>query len=200
MAEIHSYSGPMASGKSLELLKMIHMYSNVNKEPVLLVNYKGDDRGDHSDGDCHGATTHAYGDSSMKIPLGKYVVSMRVHNLSEITDDIVNKYSVIGIDEAQFYPDLENFVRKHHRNYRLKFYLAGLKFDSDNEPFGQLDRLEDIATTSQKFHSICSQCNPRDMVPAAFTFFNGSKGKEIVSGGLDIYQPLCARHYFKIDI
>lgn len=200
MAEIHIYSGPMASGKSSELLKMIHMYSNTTKEEVLLINFKGDDRGgDHDDNHVSGATTHAYGDSSLRIPLGKYVRSIRVNALSEIEDSVVEKYSVIGIDEAQFYPDLEVFIRKHFFNCGLTFYLAGLKFDSDNEPFGQLGKLENIATTSQKFHSICTRCDPKHKVPAGFTFFHGSKGKEIVSGGLDKYQPLCARHYFNIE-
>lgn len=193
MAQVHIFSGPMASSKTFELLKILHAYSNIHKEEVLLVNFKKDTRGDVSE---HGATTHMYGDSSLKIPLGKYVNNIRVDRLSEISDETVNKYSVIGIDEAQFYPDLEEFIRKHFRNYNLKFYLAGLTYDSDNEPFGQLSKLEDIATTSQKFHSICTRCDPKDNVPAAFTYYNGTKGKEIVSGGLELYQPLCGRHYF----
>lgn len=195
MAEIHIYSGPMASGKTSKLLKKLHEYSNIYKRSVLLISYTEDYRGIES-----GISTHMYSDYSIKVPLGKYVNHIKVKNLSEIPDVILHQYSIIGIDEAQFYPDLEVFVRRHHLNPNLKFYLAGLKFTAENKPFGQLNNLEDIATTSRKFHSICARCDPSLNVAAGFTSYIGRKDKDILIGGLDIYEPLCTRHYFNVDV
>jgi thymidine kinase len=201
MAQIHIYTGPMASGKTTKLLEKIHEYSNIYKKPVLLINYRKDDRGISRDTIVsNGVSTHTYGDYSTKVPLGKYVYCVRVNTLSEIEDVILHQYSVIGIDEAQFYPDLELFIRKHHLNSRLRFYISGLTFTAENKPFGQLKNLEDISTTYQKFNSICSQCNPDREVPAGFTSFIGGKDTDVVIGGLDVYEPLCALHYFGIEV
>lgn len=195
MASIHIYTGPMGSEKTSNILARIHKYSNITKERVLLINFSEDNRSESRDG----VSTHVYGDSSEKIPIGKYIDSVKVNILKEITDDIIGRYSVIGIDEAQFYPDLEEYIRYHSHNSNLTLYIAGLCFDSNNEPFGQVRNLLDIATTFEKLTAICSLCEPRMMSQASFTFATGKKpNAEVAIGGLDMYKPLCHRHYIQM--
>ena len=191
MASINIYTGPMASGKTSKMMEKLHKYSNVTKERVLLVNFKGDDR----TLDSHGISTHFYGDHSIKIPIGKYIDPIRVTCLDELDEDFLIKYNIIGIDESQFYPDLENFIRYYGKNVKFTFYISGLSFDSDNNPFGQTLNLLDIATTFEKMTAICSLCNPRSMKPAAFTYTDKKKNNVIAIGGLDMYKPLCHFHY-----
>lgn len=199
MAQIHIFTGPMASGKTTKLLEKIHEYSNIYKRPVLLINFRGAERTTSLECYEKGVSTHVYGDYNIKVPVGKYVNCVKVNNLSEIEDVILYQYSVIGIDEAQFYPDLESFIRRHHLNSRLTFYLSGLTFTAENKPFGQLKNLEDISTTYRKFHSICARCEPELKTPAGQTSFIGGKNTEIVIGGLELYEPLCAKHYFGVE-
>jgi thymidine kinase len=195
MAEIHVYTGPMASGKTSKMLSILHKYSNITKERVLLINFSGDDRVK----DCSsGISTHMYGDSSSKIPIGKYIDPIRVNNLNDLNDmDILNNYSMIGIDEAQFYPDLNAFIRKHIRS-DIKFHISGLAYDSDNKIFGQISSLLDISTTFEKMTAICSKCSHKSMTLAGFTFSTKEKDSVISIGGMDMYTPLCLKHYLGI--
>lgn len=192
MAVIHVRTGPMACSKTAELMKFIHMYSNVNRTNVLLINFSGDNRTDSEDG----VSTHMYGDSSKKVLLGKYIIPLKTTKLFDIPEDVIQKYNVIGIDEGQFYDDLEDFIRKYHRDYNKIFFISGLSFDSENRPFGQIANLLDIATTFEKMTAICPDCNPKEMSPASFTYYNGKKDSVVQIGGLELYKPLCALHYY----
>lgn len=184
----------MASGKTSKMLDILHKFSNVTKERVLLVNFSGDDRASQDSG----ISTHMYGDSSYKIPIGKYIDTIRVNALSDIPQEKVDSYNMIGIDEAQFYPDLHKFAMSNITN-DLKLYIAGLSFDSDNEVFGEVSKLLHIATTFEKLSAICSKCDPKSMVPAGFTYSSKKKDSVVCIGGLDLYMPLCMMHYYDMN-
>lgn len=193
MAVIHVKTGPMASEKTSSMLRDIHKFSNVAKERVLLINFSKDSRGS-----CEsGVSTHMYGDSKFRIPIGKYIDPIRVSKLHDISKDTLGKYDHIAIDEAQFYPDLNSFIRSFQRDPSKTFYIAGLSFDSNNKPFGQVADLLDIATTFVKQTAICPVCDPKLMIPAAFTHVNHQKSDVVEIGGLDVYVPMCHRHYLE---
>lgn len=194
MAQIHVHTGPMASGKTSKMLHNLHKYSNVTRERVLLINFRGDSRANDSE---TGVSTHMYGDSSAKVPLGKYVDAHKVYRLSDLDHlNIFDNYNMIGIDEAQFYPDLKDFIVNNlHKN--CIFHIAGLSYDSDNNEFGELLKIQQFCTTFEKMSAICSECNPRSMTPAGFTYCEQLKESVVTIGGLDIYKPLCLRHYLE---
>jgi thymidine kinase len=191
MAIIQIYTGPMASGKTSKMLDQLHKYSNVTKERVLLVLFKGDTR-------SSGISTHMYGDSSKKIPIGKYIDTIMVDKLEDIIS--ISGYNIIGIDEAQFFTDLEEFVRRNSIYEKYTFHISGLSFDSNNKPFGYLMNLLDIATTFEKMTAICSRCDPRIMSPAGFTFAEVPKESVVKIGGLDMYRPLCYKHFLEAKL
>lgn len=194
MASLRVFSGPMASGKTDNLLKELHKFSNVTKEPVLLINFDGDDRTDAS----HGASTHMYGDSSMTIPLGKNIIPRRVENLMSLSKDYVDKFSVIGIDEAHFYPDLLMFISRTIEDRNKTIYVAGLGYDSDNNDFGQVNLLLPHATVFTKLSAYCSECDPKSFTPAGFTAYDGEKKSAVEIGGLERYRPRCTYHYYSM--
>lgn len=190
MAFIHIYTGPMASGKTSKMLDILHRYSNVTKDRVLLINFLGD----HRSTSTNGISTHLYGDYNQDLPLGKYIDVARVNVLFDVKN--VEDYSIIGIDEAQFFPDLELFIKKYLTFNNLTFHISGLSYDSDNNIFGQINNILPYSTTYEKMSAICSRCDPKKMIPAGFTICNINKNDIITIGGLDIYQPVCLFHYY----
>lgn len=192
MAEIHILTGPMASGKTSKMLERIHRFSNVSKKNVLLILFSGDDRAGE------GVSTHAYGDSSSKIPLGKYIKPIRTTKLMDIPDSVVSEYEMIGIDEAQFYPDLQDFINTHLKKEMI-FHISGLSHDSDNKKFGQIMDLFNIATTLRKLPAICCHHELHLMKKACITrYLAETKDSVVKIGGLESYEPVCLKCYLKL--
>ena len=107
---VHIILGCMYSGKSTELRRRISRYEAVGI-PTLTVTSTLDTRG---------------GD-----------VTTRVKFLRELLDTPeLRAAKVVGIDEAQFFPDLLDFVREMEHEKTL--IIAGLDGDSNREPFGQI--------------------------------------------------------------
>ena len=57
--------------------------------------------------------------------------------LSDKHKNLYEKATVIGIDEAQFFPDLRTFVLRAEVDHKI-LILAGLDGDSERRPFGQI--------------------------------------------------------------
>lgn len=112
--------GCMFSGKSTELIRRLSRYEAVGIS-TLLINSSLDTRTDNS------VKTHDN--------VTKY--AKKTTNLMSIVD--TQEYlsnNVIGIDEAQFFPDLKEFVLYSENNKTL--IIAGLDGDSERQPFGQI--------------------------------------------------------------
>jgi len=112
--------GCMFSGKSTELLRRLSRYQAINID-TLLINHLFDTRTGNS------IKTH---DNLEK-------KALKVKTLMEIvnTDEYLNS-NVIGIDEAQFFTDLKEFVLYSEKNKTI--IIAGLDGDSNREPFGEI--------------------------------------------------------------
>ena len=61
----------------------------------------------------------------------------KVNHLSELSEDY-GSYDVVGIDEGQFFSDLQGFVLKLVECYNIKVIVAGLNVDSNRDAFGDL--------------------------------------------------------------
>jgi len=108
---VHIILGCMYSGKSTELRRRISRYEAVDIE-TLTVTSTLDTRG------------------------GKRPAN-RVNFLRELLDTPeLRAAKVVGIDEAQFFPDLLDFVRE--MEHKKTLIIAGLDGDSNREPFGQI--------------------------------------------------------------
>jgi thymidine kinase len=105
----------------------------------------------------------------------------------------VTRTSVILINEGQFFPDLEEFVKKLLLNGK-KVYVCGLDGDFERKKFGQILDLIPLCDKVTKLTSLCSMCK------------NGTLGifsKRITSEqiqtvvGCDNYIPVCRNCYDK---
>ena len=117
--------GCMFSGKSTELLRRCNRYRAIGKN-IILINHVVDTRTD----------------SSIKTHDGTKNEAIKLTNLMSLIQDkqyrnILYESSVIGIDEAQFFDDLVEFVLAIERLNKIVI-IAGLDGDSNRQPFGQI--------------------------------------------------------------
>ena len=105
----------------------------------------------------------------------------------------VARSSVILINEGQFFPDLEEFVKILLFNGK-KVYVCGLDGDFERKKFGQILDLIPLCDKVTKITSLCGMCK------------NGTLGifsKRITSEqiqtvvGFDNYIPVCRSCYDK---
>lgn len=116
----------------------------------------------------------------------------------EKLSDISNKKDyleskVIIIEEAQFYPDLVDFVLEAVEVYEQHVIVAGLDGDASRKPFGSLLELIPYADTIVKLKALCKICN--DGSEALFTSKKVHDSNIVDIGSSDKYEALCRKHY-----
>jgi thymidine kinase len=101
---------------------------------------------------------------------------------------------LIVIEEAQFFPDLYNFVVEAVDKHGKDVVVVGLDGDSDRKPFGQILNLVPLADEIMRLTSLCKRCG--DGTAAIFTaLVSGVKGEQVCVGGAEKYEPMCRLHY-----
>jgi len=105
--------------------------------------------------------------------------------------------SCVIIEEAQFFPDLLDFVLSAVEANRKDVVCIGLDGDSERQPFGQLLNLIPYANSVTKLTALCTRCN--DGTAAPFTFRKRAEAgdPQIHVGGTDAYEALCRTHYLE---
>ena len=180
--------GPMFSGKTSELLQIYKQCKFCNI-PVSIINHTIDKR---------------YHDTMVSSHDKVMAPCLQANTLTDIwtcvqngndSDIYANKLltitSVILINEGQFFPDLEEFVKKLLLNGK-KVYVCGLDGDYERKKFGQILDLIPLCDKVTKLTSLCGMCK------------NGTLGifsKRITSEqiqtvvGCDNYIPVCRKCY-----
>jgi len=104
--------------------------------------------------------------------------------------------SCVIVEEAQFFPDLKEFVLEAVEMYGKDVICVGLDGDSERKPFGQLVDLIPYADKIQKLAALCTKCH--NGKEAIFTFRKpGVPSGQVAVGGQDHYAPLCRAHYLE---
>jgi len=85
------------------------------------------------------------------------VLSVPVKEASEILD-LADGFSVIAIDEAQFFDDRLPQVCEMLALRGLRVLVAGLDMDFRGEPFGSMPQMMAMAEYVTKLHAICKHC------------------------------------------
>lgn len=176
--------GPMYSGKTTELIRRLNIYAATMHLKVLYVNAKIDTRSSNE------FSTH----NPMFLSLGD-LKAVKIEKLSDLANPSV--YDVIGIDEAQFMPDLEEYVMKFVEEYKIKVIVAGLNGDHMRRPFGQVLDLIPLCDNIQKLSPFCVPCCNQDKIikKAPFTKRIVSGTDTVVIGGKETYIPVCRECY-----
>jgi thymidine kinase len=99
--------------------------------------------------------------------------------------------SVILINEGQFFPDLEEFV-KILLSHDKKIYICGLDGDFERKKFGQILDLIPLCDKVTKLTSLCSIC--KNGTPGIFSKRITSEKEQTVVGS-DNYIPVCRKRY-----
>ena len=102
------------------------------------------------------------------------------------------------IEEAQFFPDLFEFVMYAVEVTKKQVVCVGLDGDTQRKPFGQLLDLVPYADTVEKYSALCAGCH--DGTKGIFTSRrSGDNSVQISVGGVEQYEPLCRKHYLEYN-
>ena len=180
--------GPMFSGKTHELCRELTVCADVGLK-VLYINHIEDIR--KTEKTTSYLTTHhsSFGELSYKIDKIKIKSLKDIHNFAQ--------YKVIGIDEGQFFDDLDIIVRKWVLDYNITVIIASLDGDYEMKPFGKAKELICICEPGNvtKLAAKCMKCihndNKYKLTDAGFTHRISGGTDQCIVGGTDKYMSVC---------
>ena len=188
VAKLKIIVGPMFSSKSSRLIGELSVYQQIGLK-VMYINHSLDTRNKQSDFSTHNPTLKDY--------KGNILNSLRVLTLSEIEEGKLKSTDVIGIDEAQFFPDLMKCVR-WVEDFGVTVIVCGLDGDFERKKFGQILDLIPYSDSVTKLHAYCRECcDHKKLRSGVFTQRTIKNDDTIVVGGKEIYQPVCRECYLK---
>lgn len=179
------YIGPMFAGKSTAVVAIVRRYNFIGIK-TLCITSSLDNR-------------YTNTDSSIATHAGDRYPAMAVKTLMPLleTPQFAAATHLI-IEEAQFFPDLKQFVVCAVNTKKKHTICVGLDGDSSAEPFGQLLELVPHCNHIHKFRALCSQC--KDGTEAIYTSRKSEAPKQteqICVGGSDKYEAMCRTHYLE---
>lgn len=190
--------GPMFSGKTERLIAKLHRAQYAKKRVRILK-------------PAHDTRTQGYIASRAVLPDGTTQITdqlsaVMVHDEASFWKIVgLNKFDVLAIDEAQFFPldtpmrdSLGWFgraIRKllyERRTTALRIIVAGLDMDFAEEPFGPIPGLLAIADSVEKLTGVCMVCGS----DAGYISYRlVSDDKQLVVGDIGEYQVRCRGCY-----
>ncbi|MFH0853152.1 MAG: thymidine kinase [bacterium] len=169
--------GPMFSGKTEELIRRLKI-AKIGKQIVQAFKPKRDTRFKPDELNTHG---------------GLEWQAIEVETAQEILDKLSPDTQVVGIDEAQFFPDPDELDRVCEELARrgIRVIVTGLDLDYKADPFEVTMLLVAKSEFPEKFLAVCRKCGN---VAARSQRLTDSL-ERIRVGGKDDYEPRC-RHCF----
>jgi thymidine kinase len=185
--------GGMYAGKTSRLVEIYKQCTFCNIS-VAVINHSIDNRYDEEL-----LSTH----DKIKIPCIKtkrlfdiWTDSINMESNVELVPRIRDKFkvarsNVILINEGQFFPDLEEFVKNLLLNGK-KVYVCGLDGDFERKKFGQILDLIPLCDKVTKLTSLCSMCKN-----GTLGIFSKRISCEQIQTivGFDNYIPVCRNCY-----
>lgn len=166
----------MFSGKSTELIRRLKRYRAINKK-ILVINSSKDVRNKKEVLQTHDSVTFN---------------CIKTNNLLEIlcTSDFYQS-EIIGVDEAQFFTHLKDFVQGSllHNKHII---VAGLDGDYRQNVFGEILNLIPLADEVDKLKALCMECNDGTLGPFTKRIVQCDE-QELVGAG-DSYKAVCRKH------
>ncbi len=189
------YLGPMFAGKTSRLVIELTRMADLGMK-VLYINYGMDVR-ETVGGDGLNFSSHC----SSLLRMSQQVSCTRTLKLSEVD---VSQFQVVGIDEANFYPDLISKVLQWVDMESKQVYVCGLDGDYLRRPLGQVLELIPHADMYHKIVGCCTLClreleergfhgHPRHL-QACFTVRNVRVNEQLLIGGAETYTSVCRYH------
>ena len=175
--------GPMFAGKSSRILSIASRYQAINMS-ILVIKHDNDKRYEHSESNV---VTH---DKRM-------TPCISVSDLNqESFRTIARNYQVLIVDEAQFFSELQMFVKWAVDSEKKNVYLMGLDGDSNRQVFGEILACIPMADRVEKLTGYCYSC--LDGTPGLFTHRRSdATSEQVLVGGHEIYETLCRTCYLQ---
>ncbi|MCP4898036.1 MAG: thymidine kinase [bacterium] len=170
---IEVVTGPMFSGKSEELIRLLRRAA-IAKKRLQVFKPAMDNRFSESEVVSHSKWRMA---------------SEAVERAEDIVKRLDPRTEIVGIDEAQFFDDDLPKVCSHLANLGKRVIVAGLDMDYQGVPFGPMPGLLALAEKVHKITAICTQCGE----PASYTQRLTTSEKQVVVGAGEVYEARCRR-------
>lgn len=197
--------GPMFSGKTVHLMRLIERVAFLGNSYMYYINSSCDIRED-SEVSSHSKLLKKHGLDSID-----NLTMLKIDNLDAFISILRNKLSVdpshgyhVFIDEAQFFDDLLQFVAcilKNFNNHgtQISITIAGLISDSNNKKFGQVWDILPFCRSVKKLNSLCSECAKNGTIePALHSLRIRDKDtSQVHIGDHHQYKPVCTLCYYK---
>jgi len=178
-ARLELILGCMFSGKSTELIRRLKRYKAICKN-ILVINSLKDTRSP---------------EQVLKTHDGVKFNCVKTENLLDIlTNENFTNSAIIGIDEGQFFGDLQDFV-KHALSLGKHVIVASLDGDSNQNVFGQTLSLIPWADEVDKLKAYCMECNDGTLAPFSKRIVQNNSDQELV-GSNEYYSAVCRKHIF----
>lgn len=191
--------GGMFTGKTTELMRRLLVEAIVEKDRVLYINHTCDTRteGDFS---SHNVLFHD------KLPESSGVKTIKTSGLDWIVNDpdLLSKFDCIGIDEGQFFPEIDCVVEKLVDTHKKHVIVASLSSNyKRKQQYGSFTatvlNLVPIADKVDLLKGKCHDCATKGKNTSSL--FTHKEDKESI-GTLDVgasekYVALCRNCFIK---
>lgn len=188
-ASIEAITGPMFSGKSATLCRVLRAALFKSQRCLAVVHNHDKERHTDSNHACirvhDGDVLHATESEHLTIV---YASSLE-NDVGPLLDHAA--FHVLAIDEGQFFERLLDNCRRWAARYPLldRIVVAGLVLTFDpKRPFMGMLRFEGEADSVQRLLATCSACGQHD---ARFSHRTVQRSERILPGGADAYCALC---------
>ena len=127
-------------------------------------------------------------------PFKQFLHIIRGKELMNEIPETVNydDYSVICINEAQFFTGLTTFCKKALA-CKKTLYVCGLDGDFKQEPFGEILNLIPLCNNITRLHAFCAIC--KDCTPAFFTKRHHESKEQKLIGSVE-HIAVCREHLY----
>lgn len=174
-------TGPMFSGKTSELLKRINKYI-ISGKKCIIIRHSMDNR---------------YTNSNKIVTHDKYFINCEVVSSSTLdnVEDKVEGYDIIGIEEGHFFKNIDEFSKKMTAKNKI-ILITALNGDYKQDIFLNVNSLIPIVNDIIFLTAICNTC----YASASFTKRTTSDKDINIVGGIEMYQSVCNRCLFNLNI
>ncbi|CAD8179568.1 unnamed protein product [Paramecium octaurelia] len=163
--------GPMFSGKTSELMRLVKRFT-ISERKCVVLNYANDNR--YSGEQC--ISSHDK----------QFLKAIKVCKLNEAYEKC-KESDVVAIDEGQFFTDIVEFSEKM-ANLGKIVIVAALDGTFDRKPFHNILNLIPLAERITKLTAVCWFCKREN---ASFTKRIVQSQEIELIGGEDCYKPAC---------
>jgi len=176
--------GCMYSGKSSELMRRVNRIQTIQKMYIIY----------NSILDTRYGSTGIFTHNQGHLPC--HVIDKLMGQID--TPEKLEQYQntdTIFIDEAQFFPDLYEFVKLAVDTHKKDVVVIGLDGDSDRCNFGQIHKLIPMCDDIIKLKALCSLC--KDGTPGIFSKKITNSSNQVDIGSINKYIATCRSCYLK---